>query len=94
MADQYFVGNQVRTTCTFEVSTVKTDPTTITLKIKDPSGNTDTYTYALSQVTKSAAGVYYKDFDLDEAGYWKVRWEGTGTCKAATEAMLRANTEF
>jgi hypothetical protein len=67
------------------VGGTNTDPTTVTLKVQDPSGVEDTYTYALGQVTKSAAGVYYRDVAVDEKGVWHYRWIGTGTVAAADE---------
>lgn len=85
MANTYDVGDLVRVTGTFTVGSVATDPTTVTLKVKDPSGNLDTYTYALSQVTKSSTGIYYKDLSIDEAGVWRYRFVGTGACVGEEE---------
>lgn len=77
MADIH-VGDakRLRNTCT--VDGTKTDPTTLSLEVKDPSGNTDTYTYAAAQITRSSAGVFYKDITFDEAGWWTYEWQGTG----------------
>lgn len=94
MADVYFVGQQLRLSCTFTVDGTATDPTTVTLKVTDPSGNLDTYTYALAQIAKSTTGVFYKDINFAEEGYWKYRWEGTGACAAVTEGSVRMTTEF
>jgi hypothetical protein len=88
MANQYLKGQTVRITGTFTVSGTNTDPTTITLKVEDPSGNEASYTYALGEVTKSAAGIYYKDVVIDESGYWIYRWEGTGAVAAVDEEMI------
>ena len=85
MANVYKKNQSVRITGTFTVSSVNTDPTTITLKVRDPSGNIATYTYALAEVTKSATGVYYKDITTDESGQWFYNWIGTGTVAAADE---------
>lgn len=85
MPNRYDKGDAVRLTATFAVAGSETDPTTVTLKVKDPSKNTDTYTLATGGVTKSATGVYYRDVVLDEGGEWFYRWEGTGTCMAAGE---------
>ena len=80
MADRHIVGDTVRIGNTFQVDTVNTDPTTVTLVVTDPSGNTEgTYTYAGSTVTKTATGVYHKDLTVDEVGLWTVKWTGTGT---------------
>lgn len=79
MPDNIHVGDMLRLQNTFTVSGTKTDPTTVTLEVKDPSGNTATYTYALSEITKSGTGIYYKDVTFDEAGWWTYEWAGTGT---------------
>lgn len=90
MTDTFDIGDVVRISVSFAVSGVYTDPTTVTLKVKDPSGTVDTYTYALSQVTKSATGVYYKDLTIDEAGTWRYEWTGTGSCAAVEEGQVYA----
>lgn len=89
MAGTYDVGDTVRLGVTFAVSGTNTDPGTVTLKVKDASGNTDTYTYALAQITKSATGIFYKDVALDEAGVWRYRWVGTGSAAGAEEGSLQ-----
>ena len=79
MADRHIVGDTVRIGNTFKVDTVNTDPTTVTLVVTDPSGNTEgTYTYAGTTITKTATGVYHKDLTVDEDGVWEYKWTGTG----------------
>ena len=85
MANTYDVGDLVRVTGAWTVGGVATDPTTVALKVRDPSGTVDTYTYALSQVTKSSTGIYYKDLSIDEAGVWRYQWAGTGACVGLEE---------
>jgi hypothetical protein len=85
MANTYDIGDVVRLTGTFSVSGTNTDPTTVTLRVMDPTGNKDVYTYALAQVTKSATGIFYKDVTLDESGHWWYRYEGTGAAAAVLE---------
>lgn len=94
MANRYWQGQAVRLSCTFTVNAVATDPTTVTLKVKDPGGSVVTYTYALGQVTRSAAGVYYKDISTDETGTWQYQWLGTGTCEAVDEDKFEVFTNF
>ena len=79
MPDNLHVGDALQLKATFTVSGTKTDPTTITLEVKDPSGNTDTYTYADATITKDGTGVYSKTVTFDEAGWWTYEWTGTGT---------------
>jgi hypothetical protein len=74
---------------------VNTDPTAVILKVKDPSGNIATYTYALSEITKSATGVYYKDISIDEDGEWHYNFTGTGTVETADETSFEVeHSEF
>lgn len=88
-AQSYMEGSTVRVQATFAVAGVNTDPTTVTLKVKDTDGATTTYTYALAEVTRFAAGVYYKDITpkavTTDTG-WTYRWIGTGTAAGVGEA--------
>lgn len=79
MANTYAKNKYVKITGTFSVSSVNTDPTTITLNVMTPAGVSTAYTYALSQVTKSATGIYYKNVQLTSSGNWTYNWVGTGT---------------
>jgi len=88
MTTSYDRGDVARVTVTFTLAGVDTDPTAVTLKVKDPSGNIASYTWALGTVTRSAAGIFYKDISLDEAGEWFYRFEGTGAVESASEANL------
>ena len=95
MANIYDKNDLVRLSATFTVASVATDPTAISLKVQDPSGNETTYTYALAQVTKDGTGLYHYDLTIDETGYWYYRWEGTGAVVSAAEAhLLVRRTEF
>lgn len=58
------------------------DPTTVTLKVMDPSGNIDTYTYSATLI-RASQGVYYRDVDADEEGDWHYWWVSTGTGQGA-----------
>lgn len=78
MPDNLRVGGAIKLKTTFTVSEIPTDPTTVTLKVQDPSGNTDIYTYAAAQITKDGTGIYSKTITLDEAGWWVYEWTGTG----------------
>lgn len=49
-----------------------TNPTTVVLTVRDPSGNTSTPTH-----TNPATGHYEAVVTLDEAGVWRWRWTGT-----------------
>lgn len=95
MSSVYDKGDLVRISVTFSVASVSTDPTTVTLKVKDPAGTVTAYTYALAEVARDAAGQYHKDITITETGTWRYRWEGTGAVVTAGEAYLMARpTEF
>lgn len=78
--NRYNLGTAVLLECTFQVSSTDTDPTTVSLSVSDPNGNTDIYTYSGGTVIKTATGKYNKEITPDERGYWKYTWTGTGTC--------------
>lgn len=59
------------------------DPTTVALKVMDPSGNIDTYTWAGGTVTRVSQGNFEKDVDTDEEGDWHYWWESTGDAAGA-----------
>lgn len=83
--DVYDVGDLVRVTAAFtNTAGTATDPTAVTLKVIDPSGNEASYAYGESPsvVEKSATGGYYADLSIDEAGDWHYQWLGTGTVQA------------
>lgn len=74
MAQQWDVGDRVRFKVTVtDLAGVATDPTSITFKIKSPSGTVTSPT-----VTREATGKYYADFTLTEPGVWQWEWETTG----------------
>lgn len=87
--DSYDIGDAVRLTGTFRnAAGTLTDPTTVTLKHEDPSGNETSLTYAGGTVTKSSTGIYYADVTVDESGTWKYKWIGTGTVAQADEGAF------
>lgn len=88
----YDVGDKIRVTCTFAVSGTNTDPTTVTLKTRSPSGTITTKTYAAnpSEVVKSATGIFYYDLTFSSAGTWYVKFLGTGAVTAVEETSYIA----
>ena len=88
MALEYDLNDTVSPTCTFTVSDVNTDPTTISLTVREPDGTTTTYTYAGATVTKSSTGVYTKNITLAKRGVWLFQWAGTGACQASAEGTV------
>ena len=95
MVNSYDIGDGIRLSGAFTVNDVATDPTAITLRVKDPVNSTGRYTYALSQVSKTSTGNYYKDITVSTAGKWFYRWEGTGAVIAADEVWFNVRlSEF
>ena len=76
-------GNAVRWRGVFKVDGTLTDPTTVALEVREPSGTTTTYTYANATVSKENTGIYFKDVVLNTEGVWKAYMVGTGTCRAS-----------
>lgn len=62
---------------TFTLNNVATDPGTISLAVTDPLGATSTYTFAGAQITRTSAGVYWKEIPVSTAGEWTYLWTGT-----------------
>jgi hypothetical protein len=78
---------------TFQVGGADTDPTTITVLHRNPSGTLTTWVYGTdAEVVKNATGQYHADIDIDEAGRWWYRWVGTGTAQAAEESSFLIDT--
>jgi len=79
---------------TSRVAGVLTDPSEITLKVKDPSDNIATYTYTGANITKHATGIFYMDITPDEAGRWYINHEGDGVEGAREYYFDVPATEF
>lgn len=88
----YVTGNEAVLSAVFHqpgCSPVYVDPDTVTLRVKDPSGNTTAYVYGTDvQVVQDSAGHYHANIDIDDAGTWYYRWEGDGSYKAAAEGTF------
>ena len=88
MAD-YDIGDTVRFSAEFTNSSeVAADPTTVTLKIRFPSGVIRTFTYAASEITKDSTGNYHYDLTITQAGEHYYKYYGTGTVVAAEEEYI------
>ena len=82
-------GDLVRISCDFtNIAGTATDPTTVELKVTDPSGNTATYTYAGGDITKASTGSFYKDVEADEEGDWLYHWLSSGDAQGADEGQF------
>lgn len=82
--------SEVVTTCTFTdvLTGSNADPSTVTLTVESPIGDT-VYTYGSdSEVTKSATGIYVGRFPLLYVGQWHYKWRGTGDVVGASFRTL------
>lgn len=86
----YDLGDQVRMSVSFTNSAGSAaDPTTVTCKITDPSGNIETLVYGTDpDLVKAGTGSYQVDRKVDESGMWYYRFEGTGSVVSAAEGFL------
>lgn len=84
----YEVGDRVRLTATFtDEDDALTDPTEVTIRVQDPSGNeaSDTYNGGAGNVTRVSLGVFRLFVTIDESGRWHWKANGTGALVAAQE---------
>lgn len=90
----YDPGSKIRLSCRFEVARVLTDPSTISLKVKDPAGAISTYTYPAT-VSKESTGVFFKDIvpSSTQIGRWHYKFIGTGACEATSEETFRVREQ-
>jgi hypothetical protein len=93
------VGNSIKSTLRLLVDNVPTDPLTLRLVVRDPSGNESAETTTLptlpttpGAVTQVSTGVFEVSVATDEAGVWWVRWAATfsGGASAADEDFFEA----
>jgi hypothetical protein len=90
----YHVGTEVRVTGTFkDADGAVANPTTISLVVRDPSGNEATYTYGgAGTITKGSTGIYHQGITTDEEGVWVYQWTGTGAVVTVDEGWFNVET--
>lgn len=67
------------------------DPTTVTLKVRDPNGTITTYTRAGGTITKLDTGWYKKQITATVGGLWSYSWHGTGTVPVSAEGSFEVD---
>lgn len=90
MVGPYDIGDQPIITGTFEdVDGTPTDPTAITIIVREPDG-TETG-YDQSDATNPSVGVWSFQIPsaLDSCGIWTVKFFGTATLVAAQEVSFK-----
>lgn len=87
MTNVYKKKSLVRISSEFTISSVDTDPTTVTCRYKDPNNAVTTLVYGTdAALVKDAVGKYHVDIQANIAGNWWYRFEATGAVVAANEA--------
>lgn len=71
------IGTTARIATTLKEQKVLTDPTTVVLRVKPPTGATTTPT-----VVRDSVGAFHGDVVVNKAGQWRFRWESTGPTSA------------
>ena len=85
----YTVGDLVRVSTEFKVSGAATDPTTVTLKWRGPTGTVTAWVYLTdSQVVKTSVGNFRADIDATLAGTYQFRWIGTGAAQGSSQSSF------
>ena len=93
-ANNYDIGDVVRLSATFRTTAgALADPTKVTFKYQDPSGNTVTVTSTAAGVIHPSSGLYYTDISPDETGVWEYRIYSTGSVASSTEDWFRVRTQ-
>lgn len=82
----YLQGQLIRLFASFSLDGALTDPTTVTVKYKTPTGTSTTLVYPTDfAVVKDGVGNYHLDLNLNAGGTWYFRWEATGTIIGAAQ---------
>jgi hypothetical protein len=90
------VGDNWVPQATFTVGGVATDPTTVTVKIRDPAGTISTLGPVSGAtggggIVRVSAGVFNTIVPITAAGYWYANFTGTGAAAAAEDFEYRAD---
>jgi hypothetical protein len=93
VAETYFVNNLIRFSVEFKLLRVLTDPTTVSMLLIDPDGNTVSFSYPAT-ITKDSTGKYHCDHTPTTPGTWKYRWVGTGTVPSSATRRIRVLAEL
>ncbi len=88
------VGDVVRLSATFtDLSGSPAIPATVVCRVKNGYGSEiATYVYGQGTLVATGSGAYRVDHLIDGPGYWKYRFQGTGTNQAAEEFTFHVRT--
>ncbi len=86
----YDIGDGVRLSVAFtDIAGVAADPTAVQLRVRQPDGTVDTYTFGAAEITKDSTGNYHKDVLPALAGTWAAEYLGTGTVTAMDDVTFK-----
>jgi hypothetical protein len=88
MASRYVEGALVTVQGTYSIGGTVTDPTTVTIKYRNPSGVTTTVGGTAASVTNPSTGVYKLDVPANIPGTWTYQFKGEGTVIALAEEFF------
>ncbi len=96
MANFYDVGDSTRLAGLFyNLSSVLTDPTTVTFKLKTPDDAVTTYVYGVgAEVVKDSTGSYHVDFVCVQQGLHVYSWVGTGAVTTAEDGFFTVRGRY
>lgn len=79
----------VRFSAVFTTGGTVEDPTTVELRVKEPSRATTIYYYpSPADLTRDSKGTFHIDILLDEAGVYKYRWVATGLVQTSGQDQV------
>jgi hypothetical protein len=84
-----YPGQVVNFPCAFRTAAgTLTNPTAVTYRLLAPGGTETAYVYGTAaEVTRTATGLYVLTVQLNTAGEWWCRAEGTGAVAAVDELV-------
>jgi hypothetical protein len=82
----YSLGDVVTLRVVFTVGETPTDPDTVTLTLREPTGTLTAH--AVPPVVRESAGAYRYDFTPAGAGLYAYRWVGTGAAAGSEEGTF------
>jgi uncharacterized protein YfaS (alpha-2-macroglobulin family) len=85
---QYGMGDLVRMSAKFTATStgLPVDPSTVTVKVRNPSGAVVTYVFGTdSALVHDGLGQFHVDVPVTAQGVWYYRFESTGSGQAANE---------
>lgn len=95
MSSEYGINDQARLISTFtDINGNLSDPTAVTLTVRDPSGVETTYTWVSNAIVRDSLGVFHYDLLVTLAGIYDYRWAGTGAVQVESEGSLTVSSSI